>query len=281
MHKTTTLAVINPQTTDAAIARLAQGADAKQTHLTCLMIGLTPVLPISAYGVPPYGGMSIPDNWGVTWKEAQAAMIARAEQIKALLAQSGASGDVQGLISPIVDIKDIVASRAAVSDIACLADNLRDTPEVMREAAHGVLFRSPIGLMLNGAPSDKVEHVFIAWNSSAAAAKAVHVALPYLRAAKDVIVACFDPVFTAEKEGADPGTDVAAWLSHHGCSVTVSQFPTGGRDVALSILDRAREQGADLVVMGAYGHARLRQAMFGGTTRSMIEQTQMPVLMAH
>ena len=109
----------------------------------------------------------------------------------------------------------------------------------------------------------------------------MHVALPYLRAAKQVVVACFDPVSTVESDGADPGTDVAAWLSHHGCKVTVSQFPTGGREVAQCILDRAREQGADLVVMGAYGHSRMIEAILGGTTRTMIEQTDMPVLMAH
>ncbi|MFY0312091.1 universal stress protein, partial [Leisingera sp. D0M16] len=91
----------------------------------------------------------------------------------------------------------------------------------------------------------------------------------------------FDPDLTDERDGEDPGTDAAAWLSHHGCNVTVSQFPSGGRDVGPAIQDRAREAGADLVVMGAYGHSRLREAVFGGTTRTMIEQTELPVLFAH
>ncbi|MFY0312802.1 universal stress protein, partial [Leisingera sp. D0M16] len=91
----------------------------------------------------------------------------------------------------------------------------------------------------------------------------------------------FDPDMSDARDGEDPGADAAAWLSHHGCTVTLSQFPTGGHDTGSAIQDRAREAGADLVVMGAYGHSRLREAVFGGTTRSMLEQTALPVLFAH
>ncbi|MFC6582283.1 universal stress protein [Sulfitobacter aestuariivivens] len=74
---------------------------------------------------------------------------------------------------------------------------------------------------------------------------------------------------------------MAKWLSHHGCNVTVSQFPSGGREVGQAIQDRATELGADLVVMGAYGHARMIQTVLGGTTRTMMEQTDLPLMLAH
>ncbi|MGB5863213.1 MAG: universal stress protein, partial [Sulfitobacter sp.] len=139
----------------------------------------------------------------------------------------------------------------------------------------------PVGFVINGKAGQKCDRVFVAWDSSDTAASAVHAALPYLKEAKEVVIACIDPVISVERDGQDPGTDVAAWLSHHGCTVTVSQFPSAGRNVAQCIHDRAREFGADLVVMGAYGHARMIQTVFGGTTRTMLDQTDLPVLFAH
>lgn len=281
MKNTTTLLVIDPDTPDNVITEHAEAARANNTHLRCLMLGAAPAMPVYAYGTPPYGGMNIPDNWGETLNAVRKELSDRETEIEKLLARSGVSADVQSLLCSTMDIKNIVSLNARVCDIAYIAPNLRDNPDMIYEAAHGVLFKSPIGLILNGAPSQPINRVFVAWNSSEAAAKAVHVALPYFCAATEVIIACFDPDTAREKDGADPGTDVAAWLSHHGCNVTVSQFPTGGREVAQCIQDRASEQGADLIVMGGYGHARMMQAMFGGTTRTMMEQNKQQVLMAH
>jgi nucleotide-binding universal stress UspA family protein len=281
MKNTTTLLVINCDTPDSLISEHAEAARASDIHLQCLMLGSAPALPLYAYGTPPYGGMNIPDNWGETLNAVRKGLTTRETEIEAVIARSGASAQIHSLLCATIDIKNIVALHARVCDVAHIAPNLRETLGVMREAAHGVLFKSPIGLILNGVLAKPISRIFIAWNSSEAAAKAVHVALPYLRAAAEVTVACFDPDTSREKEGADPGTDVAAWLSHHGCNVTVSQLPTGGREVAQCIQDRANEQGADLVVLGAYGHARMMEAVFGGTTRSMIEQTHLPVLLAH
>jgi nucleotide-binding universal stress UspA family protein len=281
MKNATILLVINTDTPDAIIAGLAESAFEQQAHLSLLMIGPTAVSPMYAYGMLPFGGMDVSGNWAEVMNSDHKSLLAREAEIEAVLARAQVSADIQSVTCATVDIRDFVARRARVCDIVHIAPNLRDAPDIMREAAHGTLFKSPIGLMLNASPSKQPSRVLVAWNSSEAASKAAHVALPYLGAAQEVIVACFDPVATDEKEGADPGTDVAAWLSHHGCAVTVLQFPTGGREVAQCIQDRAREQGADLVVMGAYGHARIREAVFGGTTRTMMDQTDLPVLLAH
>lgn len=277
----TSLFLIDADTPDPVIMEAAEISARKESHLSCLLIGPGPVLPMYAYGAPPYGSMSVPDNWGEIVAGAQEAQSDRIDAIEALLAKSGSSGDVRSVLCATADIRRWVARSACVSDVAYLASNLRDTPDVFREAAYGVLFHSPIGLLVNDATFARAERVFVAWNSGREAACAVHAALPHLRAAKEVVIGCIDPVMTQQDDGQDPGTDVAAWLSHHGCSVTVSQYPSGGKDVAECILDRAREVGADLVVMGAYGHARMVQAVFGGTTRSMLEQTDMRVLLAH
>jgi nucleotide-binding universal stress UspA family protein len=281
MHRRTILFVLNSETPDAQITQAAEAAAQNGTHLTCLLLGQAPALPIYAYGVPPYGGMNIPDNWNETVVSAQKAQKGRVDAVEALLAKSNASGDVYSVLCATMDVKHHVSRLARVSDEAFFADNLRDTPDVMREAAAGVLYHSPIGMRLNGSVAQKTDRVFVAWNSTDAASAALHAALPYLKEANEVVIACFDPVMTTAEDGQDPGVDVAKWLSHHGCTVTVSQIPSGGLEIGRAIQDRARELGADLVVMGAYGHARMIQTVLGGTTRTMMDQTDLPVLLAH
>lgn len=281
MHRRTILFVLNTETPDTQITQAAEAAARDETHLVCLLLGQAPALPMYAYGVPPYGGMNIPDNWNETVVIAQQAQNDRVDAVEALLAKSNTSGDVHSALCAKMDVKHHVSRLARVCDEAFLASNLRDTLDVMREAAAGVLFQSPVGLRLNGSVAQKADRVFVAWNSSEAASAALHVALPYLKEADEIVIGCFDPVMTAAQDGQDPGVDVAKWLSHHGCTVTVSQFPSGGREIGRAIQDRAAEGGADLIVMGAYGHARMIQTVLGGTTRTMIEQTDVPILLAH
>jgi nucleotide-binding universal stress UspA family protein len=281
MNRQTILFVMNAKTPDAQIHAAAEATAADGDHLICLLVDAAPALPMYAYGVPPYGGMNIPDNWGDLVAEAQETQHKRVQEVEKLLAKSNTSGDVQSAMCATVDVKHIVARSARVSDVVYFAPNLREANDVFREAASGVLFHSPISLRLNGAVSRSGNRIFVAWDSSEASASAVHAALPYLKKAKEVVIASIDPFMTPDRDGQDPGVDVAAWLSHHGCNVTVSQFPSGGRETAECIHDRATEFGADLIVMGAYGHARMIQSVLGGTTRSMIEQTELPVLLAH
>lgn len=281
MNRRTILFVMNTDTPDEQISDAAEAAAVDQNHLTCLLLGAPPAFPMYAFGVSPYGSVSSPDNWTELVTEAQQKQQDRVQEVEALLAKSNASGDVQSTICVTMEIKHSVARAARVSDEAFLAANLRDMPEILREAVSGILFHSPIGFRLNGSTSHKVNRIFVAWDSSEAAASAVHAALPYLKEAQEVVIGCIDPIMTSERDGQDPGADVAAWLSHHGCKVTVSQFPSGGREIGLCIQDRANEFGADLVVMGAYGHTRMIQTVLGGTTRSMIKQKELQVLLAH
>lgn len=281
MNDTTTLFLINRDTTDAAIAELAEASASRNTHLSCLIVGAATDLPNYVYGVPPYGTINVPDNWSEMLNLKHQQQNARVQEIEQILAAHEVSGDVQSTYCVISEIKHRVAQMARVADVACFADNMRNTPVEMREATLGVLFESPIGLIVNGTPGRKIERVMVAWDRSLAASRAVHAALPFLKEASEVVIACFDPIASPTADGANPGSDVAAWLSHHGCRVTVSEFPSEGKELAQCIQEHARETGADLTVMGAYGHARILQAVFGGTTRAMMDQTELPIFLAH
>ncbi|UWQ35656.1 universal stress protein (plasmid) [Leisingera sp. M527] len=281
MQHRTSLFVLSKNTSDTAITRAAEAAREQKAHLACLLLDALPGQPGFAFGASDYRALVVPSDWLELLQKTREAAEARAAEVEALLARSNCAGDVQYSVCPIAEIKRIAARRASTCDIAEAATGLRESGKVFREAVHGVLFRSPIGIMTNGTPFALHDRIFLAWNSGYAASCAAHAALSYFLTSKEVVIGCFDPDMTGGRDGEDPGTDVAAWLSHHGCNVTVSQYPTGGQEVGRCIQDRAREAGAGLVVMGAYGQSRMREAVFGGTTRTMIEQTDIPVLFAH
>ncbi len=281
MTRRTTLFVITAETTDDEITKVAEASAAREDHLRCLLLGAVPSLPLYAYGMPSYGLVTVPDGWTELVADSREKLEARTQEIETLLAQSGVSGEIDTAHCRLVEVKHHVARAALVSDEAIFSTTLRETSDFMREAAYGVLFDSPIGLRLNEKDQGDYSRIFVAWDGSHAASSAVHAALPHLKKTDEVLIGCIDPDMSTLHDSQNPGTDIAAWLSHHGCNVTVSQYPSGGLEVADCIRNRAREFGADLIVMGAYGHARMVQAVFGGTTLSMLEQTETPVLMAH
>lgn len=284
MQKQTILTVIGAGCAASDLDPLLEQARESAAHVAVMVVGVSPPLPISAYGAAPYGSIIIPENWQEDYSAASATLNQKGEDIEALLKKHGVSGDVATVFHDPVTMGDAVARRAMVCDLACVGNDLRDNKIVFDHIVRDILFGSPIGVVLNDMASTVLpgpRHVLIAWNTSLPSSRAVHAALPLLLEAGQVTIASFDPVMTEFQDGENPGSDLAKWLSHRGCTVTVQQYPSGGKEIGTCILDRATETGADMVVMGAYGHARMRQAVFGGTSRTLIEQTELPVLLAH
>ncbi|SDG10081.1 universal stress protein [Paraburkholderia phenazinium] len=120
-------------------------------------------------------------------------------------------------------------------------------------------------------------HVMVAWDGSREAARAVHDGLPFMQAAKLTTVVI---VNGAQREL--PGTDIVALLERHGVRVEVNRTEVGnGVPIGEILLSRAADNGADLIVMGAYGHARWRELIMGGATRTLLQSMTVPVLMSH
>jgi nucleotide-binding universal stress UspA family protein len=123
--------------------------------------------------------------------------------------------------------------------------------------------------------------VMLCWNASRESARAPFEALPLLKAASSVVVLMVEPRTSPEGHGAVPGADVATWLSRHGVKVTVQREVAADADVGGVILSRAMDLGSDLIVMGIYGHSRLRAMVLGGASRTLLASMTVPVLMAH
>jgi len=127
---------------------------------------------------------------------------------------------------------------------------------------------------------DAGKRVLVAWNASREAVRAVRDALPLLARADFVEVVAFDPALGGD-HGEVPGADIALYLARHGVKATAARQNAADVEIGAQILSRAADAGADLIVMGGYGHSRLREFVLGGATRSVLEAMTVPVLMAH
>lgn len=123
-------------------------------------------------------------------------------------------------------------------------------------------------------------NIVIAWDAGAEATRAVTAALPMLQRAESVIVALINPDPLGGRHGEQPGADVATWLARHGVRVEVVR-EHGQHGAAPALLGIARDAGADLLVMGAYGHNRVREWFIGGATRELLDDGSLPLLLAH
>jgi nucleotide-binding universal stress UspA family protein len=123
--------------------------------------------------------------------------------------------------------------------------------------------------------------VLVAWNAGREAARAVADAMPLLAAADRVTVLAIDPQSGPDGHGELPGADIALHLARHQVKAQIERTVSADVPIGEVLLSRAADLGADLLVMGAYGHSRTRELLLGGATRTILASMTIPVLMAH
>jgi len=132
-----------------------------------------------------------------------------------------------------------------------------------------------------GAPATLGENVLVAWDGGREAARAIGDAIPLLARATRVDVVSVDD--DAERDVDDRLADarLRGWLGRHGVAVDIARQEAQDVGIGDWLLSRAADFGSDLIVMGGYGHARMRELVLGGATRSMLRSLTVPVFMAH
>jgi nucleotide-binding universal stress UspA family protein len=127
----------------------------------------------------------------------------------------------------------------------------------------------------------KLDHVVCCWDGSRAATRAINDALPLLikAAAVDLLIVLNDKTKSDKNE--IRGAEMAKHLARHDVKVRVEAIPAADIDVANAILSHVADESATLIVMGGYGHARLREMILGGVTRDMLKSMTVPVFMSH
>ena len=123
------------------------------------------------------------------------------------------------------------------------------------------------------------ESVLICWDFSKSASRAISDALPLLHNARRVRVA----IFRGEKDipVADPATPLVAFLADHGLEAEVEEVAIGKRTIGQAILEHADATDTNLILMGAFGHSRLREFVLGGATRDLLGKSPIPLFMSH
>ncbi len=129
-------------------------------------------------------------------------------------------------------------------------------------------------------PATLPKNVLVAWNNSRESARATFDALPLLKKAKSVEIVLVDPPTNEQQDAADAGDEIAAALARQDVKVNVEAMPSGGSPVGTALQKRADEISADILVMGAYGHSRLREMILGGATRQMLALMKLPTFMS-
>lgn len=176
--------------------------------------------------------------------------------------------------------EEVVAEIGRLSDLLVLARPLpeNEVPSIMTLNAALMESGRPLLLAPPVLPAIVGRKVAVFWNGSIEAARAVGAALPFLCQADEVFI------LSAREEAATSPGALVKYLAWHGISSVKHCFPaagaTGGQ-VAQILLDEAVTRGADMVVMGAYTHSRLRQLIMGGVTRHVLHYAKLPVLLCH
>jgi nucleotide-binding universal stress UspA family protein len=176
--------------------------------------------------------------------------------------------------------EEVLAEAGRLADLLVIARPMpeSDVPSVMTLNAALMESGRPLLLAPPTLPSTVGRKVAVFWNGSIEAARAVAAALPFLGQAEAVVI------LSAREESATSPGELVRYLAWHGVTASEHVFAAGsagGGQVAQTLLDEAVTRGADLIVMGAYTHSRLRQLIMGGVTRHVLHYANLPVLLCH
>jgi len=243
-------------------------------HLTGLAFLYEPLAPM-ADGFPAKAMQS----QRIENEKAAKAAVAKFDEVARRAAVSAESRIVD---VPVASAHNVFANIARRFDLAIMGQPEPHKPALERLIVEAALFDSGrpalvvpyiqrIGL--------KLDRVMVGWDGSRSAARAVADAMPLLVRAKvtEVVMVASEPAKSEEM----PGADIARHLARHGAKVEVKSIVTAETGVDSTILSHAADTSADFLVMGGYGHSRLREFILGGVTRGILSSMTLPILMSH
>lgn len=204
-----------------------------------------------------------------------------ADRLHRELARTGRTYDLRRMELYPTEVGTRLAEEARLADIFVATRPYGD-PRKRHDVEEAVLFYSgrPCVFLPQGHTAAPVlENVLVAWKNTREAAHALAGAMPILRKASSVTVAIVEE-HASEQEREAPEADIGGYLGKHGIRCEVRAL-SGWTDAGAAILAQAETDGADLVVMGAYGRSRLRERWFGGATRHVLMNAPIPILAAH
>ena len=256
------------------IAAACDLADRSRAQVTGLYVRPFPVVIPAA----PIGG-AIPVIEGLSRAYEKACQEGR----KRFEAIAGRSGVSFGWQEDDGDAAECIAVHVRYADLAVVGqwspDDTSDRqPRDMAALVALSAGRPVLMLPYAGEHALTFERVMLCWDGTREAARAAHDMMTLLPSGARVDIACIDP---EEADDRDPGADIARHLASHGLNVEAHRMSRGDISVADALISASSDLGSDLIVLGAYGHARMREIAFGGTTRRMLANAPLPLLLSH
>jgi nucleotide-binding universal stress UspA family protein len=251
-------------------------AETFDAHAAAIAFSYEPVIPPTIMGGVPASFIEAQRDEN---DKAAADAIARFD---AAATRAGISFDSRTLSASVAGAADMFGAMARRFDLAVIAQAEPDKVAPEEMIVEGALFGSgrPVvvvpyiqktGLTLG--------RVMVAWDASRSAARAVADAMPFLARAKEIDVV----IVASERPKSDEiaGADIGQHLARHDLKVEVKRIVATDTDVASTLLSHAADISADFIVMGGYGHSRLREFVLGGATRGILSSMTVPVLLSH
>jgi nucleotide-binding universal stress UspA family protein len=192
------------------------------------------------------------------------------------------SAEARTLDAPVATAPGIFAQIARRFDLSIVGQPEPDKPELDRLVVEAALFetgRPVLVVPYIQRAGLELDHVMLCWDGSRSAARAAADAMPFILRAKavEIVIVASEPAKSDEL----PGADMAHHLARHGARVELKRIVTSETDVASTILSHAADNSADFLVMGGYGHSRLREFILGGVTRGILASMTIPTLLSH
>lgn len=263
------------QRIDAAIG-LARGFGA---HLTGLVVVGEPQIPGFVMAQMPTG------VWDEQLRQLRAQAQTVADGFIAAAERGGLTADCRIDTALEPEVPQVVALHARHADLAILGQADPDDPQPGGAGLIGDVAlsagRPVLAIPYIGAGATLGERVLVAWDASRAAARALNDALPLLKRAKTVSVVSINASRRPDRYGNVAGADISLHLARHGVKVQAEALEIPDISVGDALLSRLTDEAADLLVMGAYGRARLSETILGGVTRTILDAMTVPVLMSH
>ncbi|UIJ72566.1 universal stress protein [Aurantimonas sp. HBX-1] len=276
MRFRTMLCAVGPQSPERDLAAALRLCEANRAHLSVLVLGIEPPPPLGEYAM-------VAETWVLEREEAAKTLAKEAAAVSEILAESDVSTDLDCRLAEQAAVASEVGRHALYADLVFVGPELARSSEPFKAATlKGALFEAQRPVLMAPQAGDATlqpKRVLVAWSSHAEAARAVREGIEILAAAEMVHVTMVDPVASEWGDGPEPGADIATYLTRHGARVTVDRLPSGGNPPADVLRQHATDVEADMIMMGAYGHSRLREWIFGGVTRSMIEAPQLSLFL--
>lgn len=275
---------------DILVTTTGHGDDAAAVSMACALAGSgrahVAVLVQVPVPIPEGGSMALfpAEAFAALHEQVMRQGQADCERWREALRLAGVMGEVRLVENLLTSPPQTAALHAHYADLAVIGlAEQGSLPIVVHDHVADLLSGSgrPLLVVPKSHSPSTFARVMIGWHPGANAARAVHDALPLLARAKAIDIVCIDAQRGRDGHGEDPGADIARHLARHGLQVTVHVESGLGDEPGQALLQRARELGADLLVMGGYSHSRLREWVFGGTTRFVLKSAFLPVLLSH